>query len=237
VSPDPFDDVDRALASGLSALAPDLHDADAALASMRPRFERARTRARLVKIGGTVGALVLFGSLAILMAPSKARSRVSVSSQTSTPGTARQPSGSSTTSSSTTSIPVSSGGPASATVPSPATVRPAVSPTTVVTVIVPATGPRGAPGSGPGGSSTTTTVVGGADVHEYGSPSGSISVRFSKGALSLVGVSPGKGIAADVSDRGPDRVEVRFISGGAEQSRIEIRVENGQVVRIDHSEG
>lgn len=234
MSPDPLDDVDRALASGLSALAPDVHDGDAALASMRPRFERARTRARLVKIGGTVGALVLAGSLATLMAPSSARSRVSVSSQTSTPATARPPARSSTTSSSTTSIPVSRGGSASTTVPSPTTVHPALSPTTAVTVNVSVTGPRGGPG--PGGPSTTTTVAA-ADVHEYGSSSGSISVRFSNGALALVHVSPGKGIAADVRDRGPDRVEVRFTSGGAEKARIEIRVENGKVVRIDHREG
>jgi hypothetical protein len=229
VSPDSFDEVDRALASGLSSLAPDVRNGDEALAAVRPRFERARTRARLVRIGGTVGALVAIGSLAALMAPHSARTRVSVSSQTSTPGTTARP-----VQSSTTTVAGSRGTSATTTVPTPTTAGAKVAPTTAVTVIVPVTTPGG--GHGPSSPSTTTTVSAGAD-HEYSSPSGSISVRFSNGTLTLLHVSPGKGFAEDVRDRGPDRVEVRFTRGGSETSRIEIRVENGQLVRIDHSQG
>ena len=228
MSPEQFDEVDLALASGLSALAPDVREGTKTLAAMRPRFERARTRARIARIGGAVGALVVIGSLAALMAPHSARTRVSVSSQTSTPGTTARPQ------STTTTVGGSRGGFATTTVSTPTTAGSKVAPTTAVTVIVPVTTPGG--GGGPSTPSTTTTVSVGDD-HEYSSTSGSISVRFVNGTLTLLRVSPGNGFAEDVRDRGPDRVEVRFTSGGRETARIEIRVENGQLVRIDHSDG
>jgi cobalamin biosynthesis Mg chelatase CobN len=226
VSPEPPDEVDRTLASGLSALAPDVRDGDETLAALRPRLRRARTRARLVRVGGTVGALVVIGSVATLMAPHAARTRVSVSSQTSTP-----PSTARTVASSTTTVAGSHGGPTTTVRSTPTTNG---TPTTAVTVIVPATTPGGGP---PTSNPSTTTTVAARDVHDYSSPSGSISVRFSHGILTLLHVSPGQGFAADVRDRGPDRVEVRFTRDGSETSRIEIRVENGQLVRVAHGDG
>jgi len=229
VSPEPFDEVDRALATGLSALAPDVHDGDETLAAMRPRLHRARTRARLVRIAGTVGALVVIGSVAAVMAPHSARTRVSVSSQTSTPGSTAR-----TVPTSTTTVAGSRNGAASTTISTPTTAGTKFAPTTVGSVIVPVTTPGGGhPVNNP--STTTTTVAAGTE-HAYNSPSGSITVRFSNGILTLLHVSPGPGFAADVRDRGPDRVEVRFTVGGSERSRIEIRVENGRLVRIDHSD-
>ena len=98
-------------------------------------------------------------------------------------------------------------------------------------------GPVTNPGAGRGPEGPSTTIGSAGTDHEYGSPNGSISVRFSHGALTLLRVSPGKGLVADVRARGPDRVEVRFTSGGSERSRIEIRLENGHLVRIDHTAG
>ena len=59
MSPDPFDDIDRALAGGLSALAPEVDGGDETLARLRPRFQRARSRNRVMKVGGTLVALVV----------------------------------------------------------------------------------------------------------------------------------------------------------------------------------
>jgi hypothetical protein len=79
-APDSFDAVDRALAGGLSALAPDVASGDEALATLRPRFERAQTRARVARVGGTVAALLLIGSVATFVAPRSQRTHVQVDS-------------------------------------------------------------------------------------------------------------------------------------------------------------
>jgi len=243
VSPDPFDAIDRALSSGLSSLAPEVPGGDETLAALRPRFERARTRSRVVKIGGTIVALLAIGSVATLAAPHSQRTHVSVSSPSSVPKTTSRPTRPSTTISSTTTAPPTS----TVTTPTTGGSNPskggpgATTPATVPT-FVPGTTPSGNqnPGSsgghgdghGQSGSSTTTTFPSSHDGQTYTAPGGAIVVQFSHGSLRLIDVRPVHGYTARIDDRGPDRVRVRFLLGGAEKSRIEIDIKNGRPVRV-----
>jgi hypothetical protein len=246
MSSDSFDELDRALASGLSALAPDDVGGDDALASMRPRFERARTRRRVAKVGVSLAALFVVGSVAVLAAPSSSRSHVTVSSPPTTRSHERPPAKRTTTSGPTTTVPNTS----STSVPAPTTPSTTgshPSPTTPFTapVTVPQTAPNGGgPGSsggnGHGGSPTTTTTFkGSSSVHTYYSPGGSITVRESRGSVVLLQQHPNSalGYSSETKDRGPDRVEVRF-SDGTHEYRIVLQVgDNGQVVRTSHHDG
>jgi hypothetical protein len=63
----------------------------------------------------------------------------------------------------------------------------------------------------------------------FSSAGGSIVVRLSGGAASLVSSSPAAGFSAEVHDNGPTRVEVRFSNGDTEW-RIRVDVQNGQLV-------
>ena len=105
MSPNDFDDIDRALASGLAALAPEVEGGDETLASLRPRFQRARTRNRAMKAGGAIAVLVVIASVAAMAAPSSRRSHVQVSSPPTTPAKISKPARTSTTSTPTTTVP------------------------------------------------------------------------------------------------------------------------------------
>jgi hypothetical protein len=76
---------------------------------------------------------------------------------------------------------------------------------------------------------TTTTVEAGPDpfTRTYSSAGGSITVSWNGTALSLDAVTPAPGYSAEVEDQRADRVRVRF--EGDDDSRIEIRVEDGEV--------
>lgn len=74
-------------------------------------------------------------------------------------------------------------------------------------------------------------------VHVYRTPGGSVTVRLSHGALSLLQVSPAAGYGREVHDNGPDRIDVRFTRFGQTEYRVVLHVENGQVVRDNHSSG
>ena len=50
-------------------------------------------------------------------------------------------------------------------------------------------------------------------------------------ALSLQSVTPAAGFDSEVEDERPDRIRVRF--QGAGDFRIEIRVEDGEIVRVE----
>ena len=242
---DSFDDLDRALASGLSALAPDVAGGDDALASMRPRFERARARRRATRLGASVAVLFIAGSVAVLAAPSPSRSHVSVTSPPTTPGDTRPPVKRGTT----TTVPKTS----TTTVPAPSTTPStngshnsgATTPTTPATgpVTVPNTAPNGG-GPGPsdgggdhGGASTTTSFTGTTGVRTYHSPGGSITVRVARGSVTLLHVDAASGYTSETHDSGPDRVDVRFTRGG-QTYRIVLQVDDhGQVARTSHGDG
>lgn len=77
---------------------------------------------------------------------------------------------------------------------------------------------------------TTTTQVDAGPApftRTYSSTGGSITVSWNGSALSLDAVTPAAGYTAEVEDQSADRVRVRF--EGAGDSRIEIRVEDGEV--------
>ena len=61
----------------------------------------------------------------------------------------------------------------------------------------------------------------------FSSVGGSITVTVANGAVSLASSSPAPGFAAEVHDNGPDRVEVRFFSGGGQEWRIRVELHGG----------
>lgn len=78
---------------------------------------------------------------------------------------------------------------------------------------------------------TTTTVAGNtADApftRTYTSPGGSITVTWDGSALSLGAVTPAADHEAQIEDESGSRIRVRF--NGPNESRIEIRVEDGRI--------
>jgi hypothetical protein len=194
MSPDSFDDVDRALASGLSDLAPEVNGADEMLASLRPGFQRARTRNRAMKVGGAVAVLVVIGSVAAVAAPSSRRSQVQVEAPpTTAPTPTSKPAPSSTTSTTTTSIaPVTTTSPTTGFASGPVNRHPYVPPyipPATVPQTTPATAPSANTGGGPGPTTTTTTVPPPViAVHTFTSPGGRVRVRLSHGKLTIVKV-------------------------------------------------
>ena len=93
--------------------------------------------------------------------------------------------------------------------------------------MTPTTGGHGGT-SAPGAGSTTTPTVATPSTNTYTSVGGNITVTFARGALTLDATKPAAGYQADVHTNKPDDVEVRF-SNGTRESRIRIRIENGQV--------
>jgi hypothetical protein len=126
----------------------------------------------------------------------------------------------------------------------PSTVPPTVTapPTTAsaepgTTVGTPATDPPTSPPttSSPTSTSPPSTSPPGQEppsTETYSSPGGSITVRWDGVALSLQQVVPGTGFTHDVEDELADRIRVRFEGGGGD-FRIEIRVDDGDVVRVE----
>jgi hypothetical protein len=243
VSDESFDELDRALAHGLSALAPEVDGGDETLARLRPRFRRARTRRRAAGIGVSLVALVAIGSVALLAAPDSERAHVQVSGSPSTRGhsiTSRSPTSVSTTtgpdSSPPPSSPTTSGhssgpsgssnlsNPSGGASPSPGTV-----PGTVPN------GDHGGPGPSGGGSGgenshggsgpQSTTVPPTSEVQTYRSAGGTVTVRFAHGQLQLLGESAATGYQASIGSDQPDDIDVRF-DGAQGQWRIRVRVDH-----------
>ena len=243
MSDDPFDEVDRALAHGLSALAPEVEAGDETLAALRPRFRRARTRRRAAQVGASLVALAVVGSVALLAAPDSQRSHVQVSA---TPSSGHSTTTKSSTSVSTTTRPGVSRPPTPTTAghssgrsgpsdssssrgrsSSPATAVPATAPNGDHRGPGPSGagsgGDRGHEGSGP----QSTTVPRAPEVHAYGSAGGTVTVRLARGQLQLLDASAAGGYRASVENAQPDDIEVRFDSAQG-QARWQIRV------RVDH---
>jgi hypothetical protein len=229
VSVELFDDpdLDHVLASGLSALAPEVEAVDVTLAELRPRFHRARTRRRVVRASAAIAALLVVGSVAIAEAPSARRSHVTVESpvrrtettharkRISTPPRPRA----STTTPPTAPAPTNTAHAFSSppTAPAPAVV---VSPTAPPTLPAPAPTPPSAPKA--------------SQVRRFFSTGGSIEVRLSNGRLTLTDVSPARGYRKDVVTQAPQWIEVRFTRNGREPSDIEVGILRGKMVEISH---
>jgi hypothetical protein len=129
------------------------------------------------------------------------------------------------------------------TTPTPVTTVPTVNPPTATsttapattappppetTVVVPPTTPAPTPPTTP-----TTSVPGTPPgTLTYSSVGGSITVLWDGVALDLQTTAPAAGFDAEVEDDRPDRIRVRFRGPGGDV-RIELRVEDGQVVRVE----
>ena len=109
---DERDDLDRALSAGLADLAPAEPDAASALASMRSRMQRARTRHRVLQGSAVAAVILVLGVGAALASPSDKRAQVQVTNPPSTQDPADRSRGTSTT------VPDSTTLPATTTVPS-----------------------------------------------------------------------------------------------------------------------
>jgi hypothetical protein len=225
------DELDRALAEGLSSLAPDPDDADAVLVSLRPRLHRARTRHRVARASATAIAVLTIATLtAALGAASTHHRHVSVSATPTTPPRGRSTSASTSMSSSTSIASMSqhttsttAAPPAPMVVPVPAGGTPPVS-------------PPGRVGGNSGPAVTTRpprsmppSTASAPAIRTYRATGGSVTVRFTNGSLALVSYTSASGYTAEVHDNEPDRVEVRF-SDGDHESRIRLQVDNGQIV-------
>ncbi len=240
MSRDDFDDVDRALADGLGGLAPVGPNGDDVLESVRPRLRRARTRARAARAGGTLIALLVVGSVAVFAAPHSGHVHVTVGSGSTAPGSTRRIGGSSTSTSTTAPAP-------GVHAPTPSTTRAPARNGTTGPGAAPATTPGAAGrGGGPGpsgagrgndGPATTpapSRASPDASTRTYQATGGSIRVRLAGNAPTLDTVSPAAGYDYTVHDNGPTRVEVRFTRAGREVSRIDVEVEVGHLVRVEH---
>lgn len=246
---DPFESIDRALSSGLSALAPNVAGDDETLAALRPRFRRARTRRRVAQAGGVLSSLLLVGGVAALAAPESAHTHVSVSSPSTTPNTNKRPHRSAPPSSTSTvprTVPTTT---TPTSVLTPTTARPnrgvgpgsssgpgssVTFPAPVVTT-VPSQGPTTGGGHSPGGPPATTpttrppTIYGGV----AGTHGGTITYNFANGRLRLLDVSPANGYYKDVFRDSYREIDVRFWRGGELRYRIDLQVKDGHLVRND----
>ena len=219
---DPRDELDHALGAGLGRLGGDAPDADATLAALQPRFRRARTRARVVRGSAVALVAIVLGSAAVALADNgSSKHRVSVAASTTT-GSGRGPTSTSvrTRPTTTTNAPGQRSTPT--TLPTP--------PRTMITV--PFGG--GNEGAGPSAPTPTTspTTFPTSVLHRYAAEGGTIDVRFADGQMTLVSYQASDGWVAEVHTNKPDDIEVRF-SKGEGDSRIRVRVENGQLVRVD----
>ena len=213
---EPRDELDRALADGLGALAAPGPDADPALASLRPRLRRARTRHRVAQVSLVAAALLVVVSVAAVAA-NNGTNKDSVSIVAPTTGDSTPPDS-----------------------------RPRISTTTVpgtTTTIdgVPGRTPETTPGTNPAGGPAATTpdatapptnpppVAPEREQHTYTASGGSLTVRFADGRLSIVAYNGADGYASEVVKNEADEVEVRFSRGSGQDSRIRVRVVDGNL--------
>ena len=232
MSDDFRDPLDRALAAGLSAIAPDTDASETALAALRPGLHRARVRARAVRVTMIATAFVLSGSVAALAAPSSRGGHVRVAATTTVPPTAAATMPTTTVDghrATTTTTLAPAGVLRAAHPPTPAPIRVPSGP--VVTPAGPGThpSPGGPPSVPPPTVPPTTTTVAPNPIHTYESPGGTVTVRFGRGALTLVSAPPAPGYTVEIHDEQADEIEVRFHSLNGEW-RIRVRVENGALV-------
>jgi hypothetical protein len=234
VTLDLFDDLyddpglDRALASGLSALAPEVEPVDVALAELRPRFQRARTRRRVMQTSAALaGLLVVGGSIVVAASPNTRRAHVSVESPARHTETTK-PSNRPSRTAPHARVHVAPKAPP-ATVPPPVSSYPHTSaPRPPVAVALPTTRPS-SPATTPKHATSPPPTV--APVVRYDSLYGSISVRFQHGQMKLVGVYADPGYRGYVEAKRPQYIDVRFTRDGHRSSEIQLSVVNGRIVQ------
>lgn len=237
-----FDDpeLDSALASGLSSLAPDVPVADVALAEMLPRFQRARTRRRVVQASSALGVLLLLGGVAYAEAPSARHSQVTVEAPAQRPTTTTAPKRTTTThkrrTPKTTTVPTTAPPPTN---PSSSSSSPHWSPSSGVSVsptAPPATQPPTTAAPTPTTRKpTVATTVPASTTRRYYSYAGSVVVRLEDGKMSLLHVSPGKGYGYYVAVQRSLHIVVRFTRHSHTVSTVELVVINGRIRQIKHS--
>jgi hypothetical protein len=230
---EPRDELDRALASRLDALAGGDDDAVAMLETMRPGLQRARTRHRMVRASAAALALAVVVSLvAVVSSASTRHGNVAVqpASSTSVQPIVPKPKPPKLRTVTTTTKP---GGPA-ATTPGG---------TQSPTAPAPGTPPAGNPGPGGGsdgpGDGGSPITSGSPQTHTYVAPGGRVTVQCASGRLSLVSYAANDTWTSELHTNTPQEIELRFsrsgsgISGGGHdssvsgdgQSRIDVRVE------------
>jgi cell division septation protein DedD len=199
---------DDELRAGLTSLSPAAGDVEDALARLRPRARRARARRRAAIAGGVASVVLLLGVAGAVVLPDDGDDGIDAVDQGSTTTTER--------SSSTTSAPT--------TTSTPTTVTPDTAP------------PNSAvpPDSVPPQETTvpTTPTANDNDVEEesYSGNLGAITVRRTSNTLALVATNPQAGATTSVEDDGPDRIRVDFEGDSGARTRIEVRLENGEMV-------
>jgi hypothetical protein len=236
VSLDLFDDptLDRALASGLSALAPYVDPVDVTLAELKPLFRQARTRRRVVRGSAAVAVLLLVGSVALATVPSARRAHVTVESpaRRSVKGTVPKNSSVQPSAKRAKSPAVGS---ATARPPATSSSHVNISPSTKPAVVRPTAGPSTAGAATAPPQTAPRSTVPGAQSRRFYSSGGSIVVSLDHGRLRLVGVSPVKGYSGDVRVRSAQTVDVWFTRKGRRASEVEVSIVDGHMAQIEGS--
>jgi hypothetical protein len=234
---DLFDDpaLDRVLADGLNALAPQIEPVDVVLAELRPRFRRARTRRRVLQASSALAALFLVGgSVALASAPSARRSHVTVESparHTETSAPSRRASSPARHAPRIKTTPKTLPSRPSVVVP-PASSSPLTSGPPQKPVVVAPSPPPSAPPTIPQTTSPPTAAAPAVTTARYWSSGGTIAVRFSRGRMRLVRVSPAGGYRYYVAAEEAQHIDVHFTRNGRRASEIELRVIDGRMVRV-----
>jgi cytoskeletal protein RodZ len=212
---EPRDELDRALADGLGALAAPSPDADAALVALRPQMRRARARHRVMQVSLVTGVLVLVAGVAAVAANNGSNkdsvSIVAPPTSGSTPHDSRPKTSTTTLPHTTTTI---SGVPGR---------TPRTTPDTDdagPTITTPATTPS---------ATNPPPAAPEAEQHSYTAPGGTLTVRFADGRLSIVSYDARAGYTAEVHTDTADDVEVRFTRGSGGDSKIRVRVVDGNL--------
>jgi hypothetical protein len=238
---DPRDELDRALAARLGALAPEGDDTAAAvLAEMRPGLRRARTRHRVARTSvgfGVLAAVVALVAVASSASPRHGRVAVNSSPTTTVASSAGVPKpNESAPHDVTTTTPANRPAP-STTAPSG---RPASGPPPTILVVP-------APPNFGGARPTTpapTTPPGPQSLH-FSAPGGTLDVTCSSGRLQLVRYTANSGWSGAVHDNSPHEIQVRFTrssSGAGDEirtrgdggdSRIDVKVGSGDCAHLE----
>ncbi len=249
-------DDDRWLRDDLQRLAGPAPDEDRGLAAMHARARAIRRRRVGIVSGVAAVAAIAVGIGTIVRddGPGELRSADTAPATLPSPTSTAPPPASTTASTTATSTvtTTSPSSPASAVTTDPATSQPGGSapasvppgtlpssvPSTPETSTSDPSSPTSPPSSAPETSETSspaTTVA--PATQTFSSVGGSITVRLADGALSLLGTTPAPGFAEEIEDNSSERVRVRFRDDDR-SSRIEVRVEGGQMVHdIDENGG
>jgi hypothetical protein len=206
--PDPLDD---ALGGALRRLAPHTDDTDDVLDALAPRAVRARRRHQLTRATGIAAAITVVAGLGVLAAAEDPES----------PGVPFA----GTVSTSTTEVPGTT----------TTTSAPATAPTSAPGGTAPTTGAT-SPSSTPSTSVAPTAAA--PQQRTFTSNGGSVTVRLSDGALSIVAVDAAPGFREEIVREESDDVEVRFpATDGDGEARIRVRLQDGAMVEeIDPAE-